>query len=219
MNPQKTGKFISYLRKENNLTQKELSEKLGVSDKAVSKWETGKCYPDIEVMGALALTFGVTVNDLLSGEKTEAVSRDEAADSNVISIMKRLRSLNKKWCAVFLCAVVAIYAFFVVLLSVSLLPVDFDAGACGGGFSAHIYEKYGDALAREYLSRFPEEDIVSYTLSDTADIDWTGRIIFMEFELTYTLSDILTDTPVSTKTTLKFVGERYWIEKYTWSRL
>ncbi|MBQ6898960.1 MAG: hypothetical protein IJN70_08255 [Clostridia bacterium] len=52
-------------------------------------------------MGALALTFGVTVNDLLSGEKTEAVSRDEAADSNIISIMKRLRSLNKKWCAVF----------------------------------------------------------------------------------------------------------------------
>ncbi|MBQ6898959.1 MAG: hypothetical protein IJN70_08250 [Clostridia bacterium] len=68
----------------------------------------------------------------------------------------------------FFCAVVAIYAFFVVLLSVSLLPVDFDAGACGGGLSAHIYEKYGDTLALEYLSRFPEEDIVSYTLSDTA---------------------------------------------------
>jgi transcriptional regulator with XRE-family HTH domain len=51
MNPQKTGKFISCLRKENNLTQKGLAYKLGVSDKAVSKWETGRCYPDIEILG------------------------------------------------------------------------------------------------------------------------------------------------------------------------
>lgn len=215
MNPQKTGKFISELRKQNKLTQKELSEKLGVSDKAVSKWETGKCYPDIEVMGTLAALFGVTVNDLLSGEKTEAVCRDSAADSNVISIMKRLRGLNKKWSAVFLCVIITMLLFLGIFLSVSRLPVDFDAGACRGGFTEHIYDKYGGALAREYLARFPEEDVVSYTLSDTADADWTGRIIFMEFQLTYTLKG----TPNPTKTTLKFVGERYWIEKYHWSRL
>ncbi len=214
MNPQKTGAFISELRKENNLTQKELAEKLGVSDKAVSKWETGRCYPDIEVMGTLSTLFGVTVNDLLSGEKTEAVSRDEVADSNVISIMKRLRGLNKKWCAAFLCVIVTIFLFFGIFLSVSLLPVDFDAGACAGGFTEHIYDKYGDTLAREYLSRFPEEDIVFYELSDTVNVDWTDRIIFMEFTLTYKLKD-----GEITKTTLKFVGERYWIEKYHWSRL
>lgn len=215
MNTQKTGKFIWELRKENNLTQKELAQRLGVSDKAVSKWETGKCYPDIEVMGALGSLFGVTVNDLLSGEKTEAVSRDEAADSNVLSIMESLKKLNTRWCAVLLCTAFIMLAAFGVFLGVSRLPVDFDAGACSGGFTEHIYEKYGDSLALEYLTRFPEEEIVAYNLSDTADIDWTGRIIFMEFTLTYTLKD----TPTPTKTTLRFVGERYWTEKYAWSRL
>lgn len=51
INPQKTGKFISCLRKENNLTQKDLACKLGVSAKAISKWETGKCYLDIKIFG------------------------------------------------------------------------------------------------------------------------------------------------------------------------
>ena len=208
------GNNIKTLRKQVGLTQTELAEKLGVSDKAVSKWETGKCYPDIEILGTLAQFFGVTVNDLLSGEKTEAVSRDKAADSNVMSIMKRLRGINRKWCAAFLCAFAGLLLISGAFLTVARLPVDFDAGACAGGFTEHIYIKYGDTLAREYLTRFPREDIVFYELSDTADIELTDRIIFMEFTLTYKLKD-----GERTEAVLKFVGERYWIEKYSWSRL
>ncbi len=214
MNPERTGKFIAELRKESKLTQKELAESLGVTDKAVSKWETGKCYPDIEILGTLAQFFGVTVNDLLSGEKTEAVSRDNAADSNIISIMKRLRGLNKKWCEAFLCVIVTMLVFFGAFLVVSRLPVDFDAGACAGGFSEHIYSKYGEKLAREYLELYPEEDIVFMKISDTAGVEWTGRIIFLEFTLTYQLSE-----GEKTEKTLLFVGERCWIEKYNWTRL
>lgn len=64
----KFGKAISRLRKEKRLTQKELAEKVGVSDKAVSRWETGKNYPDIETLQRLAEVFDVSVNDLLTGE-------------------------------------------------------------------------------------------------------------------------------------------------------
>lgn len=62
------GKVISQLRKDKGLTQKELADKVGVSDKAVSRWETGKNYPDIETLQRLAEVLDVSVNDLLSGD-------------------------------------------------------------------------------------------------------------------------------------------------------
>ena len=62
------GKAIVKLRKEKGFTQKELADKLNVSDKAVSRWETGKNYPDIETLQQLAVVLDVSVNDLLSGE-------------------------------------------------------------------------------------------------------------------------------------------------------
>ena len=62
------GKAIVKLRKEKGFTQKELADKLNVSDKAVSRWETGKNYPDIETLQQLAAVLDVSVNDLLSGE-------------------------------------------------------------------------------------------------------------------------------------------------------
>ena len=63
------GKFISEQRKSKGLTQKELAEQLNVTDKAVSKWETGKGYPDIEILEKLSEIFCVSINDILSGEK------------------------------------------------------------------------------------------------------------------------------------------------------
>lgn len=67
MDAKVTGNFIAALRKENGLTQKQLAEKLNVSDKAVSRWETGKGYPDIESLMALSKEFSVSVNELLCG--------------------------------------------------------------------------------------------------------------------------------------------------------
>ena len=69
MNSEKTGKFISELRKEKDLTQLQLAELLHVSDKAVSRWETGKGFPDIGSLQSLAEVLDVTVTELLKGEK------------------------------------------------------------------------------------------------------------------------------------------------------
>ena len=68
---QKVGAFIAQCRKEHNWTQKELGEKLGVTDKAVSKWENGRSFPDITLLEALCETFDITVSELLSGKKIE----------------------------------------------------------------------------------------------------------------------------------------------------
>lgn len=66
-----TGEFISLLRKEKNLTQKQLADKLNVSDKAISRWETGRGYPDIESLQALSDEFSVSINELLCGKRLE----------------------------------------------------------------------------------------------------------------------------------------------------
>ena len=69
MNQEKIGKFIAECRKEKNLTQLELAEKLNISNRAVSKWETGKNCPDVSIMLELCDILGINVNELLSGER------------------------------------------------------------------------------------------------------------------------------------------------------
>jgi transcriptional regulator with XRE-family HTH domain len=83
MNSQKMGAFISELRKSKNMTQKELAEKLNVTDKAVSKWERGIGYPEITITPLLAEQLGVSVNELLLGEHlTPENSNSEAVQQN-----------------------------------------------------------------------------------------------------------------------------------------
>jgi transcriptional regulator with XRE-family HTH domain len=71
MDNQKIGDYINSLRKDRHLTQKELANRLGVTDKAVSKWERGAGYPDIGMLRPLADALGTTVNELLEGESGE----------------------------------------------------------------------------------------------------------------------------------------------------
>ncbi|MBR6580121.1 MAG: helix-turn-helix domain-containing protein [Ruminococcus sp.] len=83
MDNSKTGKIIRQLRTEKKLTQKQLADLIGVSDKAVSKWETGKGYPDISLFSALADVFGADVRNLLMGN----INKNEKEIGN----MKRLK--------------------------------------------------------------------------------------------------------------------------------
>ena len=67
MDQEKIGKFISSCRKEAGLTQAALADKLGITDRAVSKWETGKGYPDITLLEPIAKAFGISITELISG--------------------------------------------------------------------------------------------------------------------------------------------------------
>lgn len=68
----KMGKFIAALRKEKSLTQEKLGEKLGVTNKTVSRWENGNYMPDVEMLSLLSEEFGVSINELISGERLAA---------------------------------------------------------------------------------------------------------------------------------------------------
>ena len=95
MTSKECGKFISELRKEKELTQKELAEKINVSDKAVSRWETGKGYPDVTSLVSLSEYFDVSVNELLAGKRLTVEDIKETADENLVSVFEQVQK-NKK---------------------------------------------------------------------------------------------------------------------------
>jgi transcriptional regulator with XRE-family HTH domain len=96
MNQQATGKFIAQKRKEKNLTQEQLAEKLGVSNKTISKWETGKCMPDYAVVKSLCEELEITVAELMDGEMAQERSTRTYDDEQIMDLLKRTQELEKQ---------------------------------------------------------------------------------------------------------------------------
>ena len=96
MNQLVIGKFILQKRKEKNLTQEQLAEKLGVSNKTVSKWETGKCMPDYSVVKNLCEELEITVAELMDGEAAEERSVRAYDDEQIMDLLKRTQDLEKQ---------------------------------------------------------------------------------------------------------------------------
>ena len=87
MDKNTTGRFIAELRKQKGFTQKELAENLMVTDKAISRWETGKGLPDTSLLKPLGDVLGVSVTELLSGKKIEEVDMKERADNIILEAL------------------------------------------------------------------------------------------------------------------------------------
>ena len=120
MEPTRIGRFIAERRKALGLTQRQLAEQLSVSDKAVSKWETGRGLPDVLLMLPLCAALGITVNDLLSGERVGEGDYRKKAEENMMELVRenaenRQRLLQSIACGgvtvVAVCALVALAAF------------------------------------------------------------------------------------------------------------
>ena len=96
MDQTKIGKFIAACRKEQGMTQAVLAEKLGISDRAVSKWETGKSLPDSGIMLELCALLKINVNELLSGEKIMAEVYDKRAEENLLAMKRQVEEKNRQ---------------------------------------------------------------------------------------------------------------------------
>ncbi|MBR4473178.1 MAG: helix-turn-helix transcriptional regulator [Oscillospiraceae bacterium] len=92
----KTGRFIAFCRKEQGMTQAILAERLGISDRAVSKWETGKSLPDSGIMLELCDLLKINVNELLSGERIMAETYDKRAEENLLAMKKEIEEKNRQ---------------------------------------------------------------------------------------------------------------------------
>ena len=96
MNQIKIGKFIAQRRKNAGLTQIQLAEKLGITDRAVSKWENGKAMPDSSIMLELCDLLKITVNDLLSGEVVTMENYNKELENNLLEMIKQKEQADKR---------------------------------------------------------------------------------------------------------------------------
>lgn len=88
MNENKIGSFIQLSRKEKGMTQKDLADQIGVSDKTISKWENGNSVPDTEILTSLCQSLDISVNELLSGEKLPVETYPQRAEENMMNLLK-----------------------------------------------------------------------------------------------------------------------------------
>ena len=140
MDQMKIGRFIAECRKKANLTQMQLAEKLNITDRAVSKWETGKAMPDSSIMLELCDILKISVNDLLSGEVVTMENYNKEMEKNLIEMVKAKEEADKRllaletvvgvMCIISMLALCAIASFVqmadwlrIVLILIGLAPV------------------------------------------------------------------------------------------------
>ena len=124
MNQLTIGKFIAERRKHKNLTQAQLAEKLGITDKAISKWERGIAMPDTSIMLELCNILGISVNELLSGEKINMENNNQQNEQLLLDMAKELERKNKTiWSSMWAIMIVSIVGLLAGLfVSAYLIP-------------------------------------------------------------------------------------------------
>lgn len=123
MNQIQIGRFIAASRKARNLTQRQLADKLGISDKTVSKWECGKGLPEVSLMLPLCASLGITVNDLLSGERVSGTNYQKKAEENMMDLMKENEENRRRMILSVICAVITVIAVCALVVIASCLEM------------------------------------------------------------------------------------------------
>lgn len=114
MNQKEIGKYIAQKRKEKNFTQAQLAEKLGVSNKTVSKWETGVCMPDYSIIEALCHELDTTLSQLIDGaDKEKEIHNTD--DKRILFLLRRVQELDKQN--------KLIYSFLLIIMGIALLAL------------------------------------------------------------------------------------------------
>lgn len=120
----KIGRFIAQCRKKENLTQMQLAEKLNITDRAVSKWETGKSLPDSAIMLQLCEILKITVNDLLSGEVITMDNYNKEMENKLLEMVKEKEESDKRLLRIEIvmgvCCVLPLIASVIIVLTVPM---------------------------------------------------------------------------------------------------
>ena len=120
----KIGRFIASCRKEQGMTQAALAEKLGISDRAVSKWETGRSMPDSGIMLELCDLLKINVNELLSGERIMAEFYDKQAEETLLAMRQELEQKNRQMLQMeYMFGIPATVTIFVMIFVVSFVEM------------------------------------------------------------------------------------------------
>lgn len=156
------GSFLAELRREKGLTQQALGDRLGVTNKTISRWETGCYLPDVEMLSLLSREFGVSINELVAGERLVAEDFKKAADENLVTALdhstftlkEKQAFFKKKWrrehrSTIILCSVAW------VALMVALRMQNVEAPLCGAvsGMLAVLYSAVLNNRMMAYVER------------------------------------------------------------------
>ena len=124
MDQVKIGKFISECRKKNNLTQMQLADKLNITDRAISKWETGKAMPDSGIMLDLCNELKITVNELLSGEMIDMKEYDKKAEELLLEMQKQKEESDRRLLTIeIVMGVITLVLYIALVMGVGFLPI------------------------------------------------------------------------------------------------
>ena len=124
MDQVRIGQFIKTCRKEEGLTQREVAEKLNISEKTVSKWETGNGLPEVGLMLPLCELLKISVNELLSGERLDEKQYHEKAEQNIMSLIQEKAEAKKKLIIAVIIVAVTLLAGLTIILLASLLEME-----------------------------------------------------------------------------------------------
>lgn len=150
MNQEKIGKFIAKCRKEKKMTQLELADKLGVSDKSVGNWENARCMPDLSLFKPLCDELDISINELISGEKIKKDEYQEKAEENIINTIsyanKKVNDKNNLMGIILIC-----FGVFLSLIAMAIFPSESSWGSIyaiiGGIISLVGIDKFSKKLA------------------------------------------------------------------------
>ena len=148
MNQEKIGKFILECRKAKKLTQSELAEKLGVTDKSISNWENGRNMPDLSLFKPLCKILDITINDLISGEKVTKDKYQEKLEENIISTIdytnKKMSEKNN-----FIGIILIVFGIMIAITAMTIFPSESSWGS--------IYSVLGGIVSLIGISRFSKK--------------------------------------------------------------
>ena len=187
----KIGKYIAGKRKALGMTQKQLAEKLNMSDKSVSKWERGVCLPDVSVYMELCEILGISINEFLAGEDIDAENVEKKSEDNIIQVTKDSKKKQKNLKGIL--AVVTTFAVIMVLVlgavfvhkvmqpknyitavdrtSAEMKTEELLSGA-DGAYLFNFYAKEEYKTLTIYLSEYQAGELINK--SKVADLDYDG---------------------------------------------
>ena len=145
MSQEKIGKFIAKCRKDKHMTQQELAEKLGVSDRTVGNWENGRNMPDLSLFKPLCKEFNISLNDLMSGDIVEEKEYQEKLEENIINTIDytntKIKNHNN-----FIGLILIIFGVLISITAVAIFPSESSWGS--------IYSVFGVIISLIGISKF-----------------------------------------------------------------
>lgn len=157
MNQEKIGKFILECRKRKNLTQSEMAEKLGVTDKSVSNWENGRNMPDLSLFKPLCELLNISINDLISGEVVAVSAYQEKLEENIINTIdytnKRVLEKNN-----LIGIILVVFGVLLMVTALSIFPSESSWGS--------IYSLFGMIVSLVGILNFMRK------------LNWVRKILF-----------------------------------------